>query len=450
MSDPRISRRPPHQRADAPRRVRERHRPVHGRSRSLMQEIIRHRQVLLAACAGVGLSIAAIPPFVLSVFAGPMARDFGWSLQQFQTVTLAVPLGVLIAAPLGGWLLDRYGSRRVALTGLAAFAASVAGLALSTANPWTFYMAMFVLSIAAAGVLPTTWTRIINGTFDRQRGLALGITLSGSGVFATFGPALAQWVIDAAGWRVAWIVLAALPLCIALPLVAAFIKPEGAAASPAGAPSVAPRAPSHQSGEQSQGGLALGAALRSRRFWIMVASFGAVSFCLGGFNANLVPILISEGLTSAEAARLAGTLGVSLITGRLIAGVMIDRFWPPGVAAIAFSLPLLGAMVLMGDSLTPTMLVLCVALMGFAAGAEYDVLAFMTSRYFGLTHYGKIYAVMLLPISIATSAGAVAFGRIRDGSSSFDAAWPVVLVVCGAGALLQLALGREQSQPSAR
>jgi MFS family permease len=379
-----------------------------------MQEIIRHRQVLLAACAGVAFSIAAIPPFVLSVFAGPMTREFGWSLQQFQSATVAVPLGVLIAAPLGGWLLDRYGPRRVALAGLAVYAASVAGLGLSTADPWTFYTAMLVLSIAAAGVLPTTWTRIINGAFDRQRGLALGITLSGSGVFATFGPALAQWVIDAAGWRVAWVVLAALPLCVALPLVAAFIKSEGASALPDGAKSATPRAPSHQSGEPHQADLALGAALRTRRFWTMVASFGAVSFCLGGFNANLVPVLMGEGLAATAAAQLAGTLGVSLIIGRL----------------------------LMGEAMTPAVLVLCVALMGVAAGAEYDVLAFMTSRFFGLAHYGKIYATMLVPISIATSAGAVAFGRIRDASGSFDAAWPVVLGVCGVGALLQLTLGR--------
>jgi MFS family permease len=116
-----------------------------------MQEILRHRQVLVAACAGVAFSIAAIPPFVLSVFAGPMTREFGWTLQQFQWATFAVPLGVLIAAPVGGWLLDRYGPRRVALVGLAAFGASVAGLALSTAEPWTFYLAMLVLSVAAAG-----------------------------------------------------------------------------------------------------------------------------------------------------------------------------------------------------------------------------------------------------------------------------------------------------------
>ena len=394
-----------------------------------MQEILRHRQVLVAACAGVAFSIAAIPPFVLSVFAGPMTREFGWTLQQFQWATLAVPLGVLIAAPVGGWLLDRYGPRRVALVGLAAFGASVAGLALSTAEAWTFYLAMLVLSLAAAGVLPTTWTRIINGSFDRQRGVALGITLSGSGIFATFGPSLAQFVIDLAGWRVAWFVLAALPVCVALPLVAAFIR--------------SPQATVRGEVSATQG-VTLASAIGSQRFWVMIASFGAVSFCLGGFNANLVPVLMAEGLGAAQAATLAGTLGLAMITGRIVAGFLVDRFWSPGVAAVAFSLPLLGAALLMGEGLSTGALMLCVALMGFAAGAEYDVLAFMTSRFFGLAHYGKIYATMLVPISIATSAGAVAFGRIRDASGSFEAAWPVFLVVCGTGAALQLALGRPQ------
>jgi MFS family permease len=249
---------------------------------------------------------------------------------------LFIPVGVLVAAPLGGWLLDRFGARRVAMAGLAAFAASVAGFSLVTRDPWSFYIAMLVLTVAAAGVLPTTWTRIINGAFDRQRGLALGIALSGSGVFATFGPTLAQTMIDTVGWRTAWLVLAALPLLIALPLVAAFVhtRVETPASKPAAiAPGLAPRV-----------------VMRSRRFWTMIVSYGLVSLALGGFNANLVPILASEGLAMSEAAGVAGTLGLSLIVGRLVAGALIDRFPSPRVAAGAFSLPMLGALLLMGDS----------------------------------------------------------------------------------------------------
>jgi MFS family permease len=176
----------------------------------------------------------------------------------------------------------------------------------------------------------------------------------------------------------------------------------------------------------------------------MIVSYGLVSLALGGFNANLVPILASEGLAMSEAAGVAGTLGLSLIVGRLVAGALIDRFPSPRVAAGAFSLPMLGALLLMGDSPSTGMLIACVALMGFAAGAEYDILAFMTARFFGLEHYGKIYASMLMPISVATSAGAVVFGRVRDTTGSFEAAWPVVLVLCGIGAAMQLTLGPDR------
>jgi len=409
-----------------------------------MSELIRHRKVLIAAAAGVGLSIAGIPAFVLSVFAGPMTRDLGWTLQQFQTGGLFIALGVLVAAPLGGWLLDRYGPRRVAMSGLIAFSAGIAGLSRVGGEPWTFYLAVLMLTLLAAGVLPTTWTRIVNGSFDRQRGIALGIALSGSGIFATFGPGLAQTVIDAAGWRAAWLTLAALPACIALPLVWAFVRSQPAVEN-AGAPSEA----GVSSAAKDMVGMTLAEVLRARRFWILVASFALVSLCLGGFNANLVPILVSKGLEVALAAKVAGALGASLIAGRIVSGLLIDRYWAPGVAAAAFSLPVLGALLLMGDSPSTAMLVTCVALMGFAAGAEYDVLAFMISRFFGLAHYGKIYSVIIVAISLATSGGAVLFGRIRDMSGGFGPAWPMVIALCAVSVVLLLALGRDQA-PVAR
>ena len=162
-----------------------------------------------------------------------------------------------------------------------------------------------------------------------------------------------------------------------------------------------------------------------------------------------MPILVSKGLEVALAAKVAGALGASLIAGRIVSGLLIDRYWAAGVAAAAFSLPVLGALLLMGDSPSTAMLVTCVALMGFAAGAEYDVLAFMISRFFGLAHYGKIYSVIIVAISLATSGGAVLFGRIRDMSGGFGPAWPMVIALCAVSVVLLLALGRDQA-PVAR
>ena len=151
-----------------------------------MNELWRQRGILLACMAGVGLSLAAIPPFVLSVFARPMTQEFGWSLQTYQTVNFFIPLGIIFASPLGGYLVDRYGPRRVALIGILAFSVGIAGFSVVTAAAWTFYLVMLALTLLASGILPITWTRLVNAHFLERRGLALGLTLSGSGIAAMF------------------------------------------------------------------------------------------------------------------------------------------------------------------------------------------------------------------------------------------------------------------------
>jgi MFS family permease len=408
-------------------------------------ELRRHATILIAAAAGVGFSFAAIPPFVLSVFAGPMTREFGWSLQQYQTANLFVPLGILVAAPLGGALLDRYGVRRVALVGIVAYAISIAALSLVNAAPWTFYAAMFGAALLACGTLPTTWTRLVNACFDRQRGVALGIVLSGSGVVAIFAPALAQALIDSVGWRNAWLALALLPLVVAWPLAWRWVREAPASAGTAGADAAAAGAESPAAAPLAGATLAgatLAEALRSRRFWLLAGSFAAVSLVMGGWNANLVPILEGQGLATTEAATLAGVLGLSIAIGRIAAGLLIDRFWAPGVAAIAFALPALGLLALLAGLSQTWMLALAVATFGLAQGAEFDFLAYLVSRFFGLAHYGKIYALLVLPITFATAIGTVVVGRARDLSGGFEGVFPLMIVLLIVSGVLQLLLGR--------
>jgi MFS family permease len=395
-------------------------------------EIRKNWSLLLAAAVGVGLSVAAIPPFVISVFAGPMTGEFGWSLQSYQTGGLFIALGILIASPLSGSLVDRFDPRRMALTGLVAFPLGISCLAMVNGNVWTFYLAMLVVTLAAVGVLPVVWTRIINGVFRRQRGLALGLMLSGSGLTGIFLPGLAQALIDAFGWRGAWLGLAALPVLVGLPICYWLLRP---AAEPVAASDMPAQF-------DPLAGVALGSAVRGWRFWAMFSSFALVSACLAGWNANLVPILTDRAFTAQQAAALVGILGASQASGRIFAGFLADRYWAPGVAACAFLMPALGVQLVLADEVTALTAGIAIAAFGLAHGAEFDFLAYLIARYFGLRHYGKIYGLLVVPVSVATAFGAIAIGRTRDQTGSFDAAlaWIPVLLVAAAG--LQLSLGR--------
>ncbi|MEZ5514751.1 MAG: MFS transporter [Steroidobacteraceae bacterium] len=405
-----------------------------------MNELWSRRGILLATMAGVGLSIATIPPYVLSVFARPMTQELGWSMQAYQTVNLLIPLGIMFASPLGGYLVDRYGPRRVALIGIMTFSLGIAAFSLVTASPWTFYFCMFPLVLLACGILPITWTRLVNTHFLRQRGAALGLTLSGSGVAAIFLPSLTQTVIDAAGWRSAWLVLAALPVLIAWPLAWWFVRDERAHH---GEP-----ASKHVAANAAMWGRTLGEALRSRQFWLLAGSLCAISVCLGAWTANLVPVLMTKDLDAPAAARLAGVLGISVIFGRIGAGMLLDRFWAPAINSMIFLLPIIGFNMLYIVEPQIWQLALAVILCGIAAGAEYDFLAYFLARYFGLAHYGKIFAMIILPVSLATSAGAMIGGRVLDATGSLNAAVPAFTIATLIAAALPLALGRYPQQPT--
>ena len=81
-------------------------------------------------------------------------------------------------------------------------------------------------------------------------------------------------------------------------------------------------------------------------------------------------------------------------------------------------------------------------LLGFAAGAESDLIAYLASRYFGMANYGKIYGMLYMPFGIFSAISPVAYGRIRDVTGSYDQMLLAAIFLFVSGALLLLTLGR--------
>ncbi len=405
----------------------------------MYHEFRSHWTALLAAGTGVMLGISALPAYVLGVFAGPMTREFGWSLGAYQAGTLLFTLGILLCSTGVGSLCDRYGARAVAMVGMPLGAVGVASLSLVQLPVWSWWLLMFLAALLGSGTLPTVWTRMINVLFVRRRGLALGLVLSGSGLFALFGAPLAQRLIEVFGWRGAWLGLALLPLVAGWAVVALAFRGDDRPRTVGVAPS---EHSAHAAESAGIAGLTHHEAVRQFRFWVMALGFGAVTVGVGGMNSNFVPILVSKGIGAGDAAQLFGTLGLAMAVGRLGIGFVIDRIWAPGVAAAVLGLPAISAWLLIGGEVTRTDALVAAALLGFAQGAEYDFLAYLTARYFGMAHYGRIYGRIVIPIIIATAVGAFGVGRSKDLYGSFDAVLPVIALLFVAGALSMLALGR--------
>jgi len=386
--------------------------------------------VLIAAAFGTAFGASPIPFNAVGPFTKPLAAEFGWGRGEIMLALFCFTAAVVITVPVVGSLADRYGVRRVALTTLAAFGICFGALGFTPASLLPFYALWFLMGALGGGSTPVTWTRAVNAWFQSSRGLALAITLMGTGITAMFLPSLATWLIAQYGWRAAFLGIAGLPLLIALPIALwGFREPSAEEATPAQL-------------ALARSGLDLPRAARDYRFWVIAFAVLCISFSVGGSITNFQPLLIDRGYTAASAAKFAGLIGLSVIIGRLIAGYLVDRYWAPAVTFPLLALPAL-ACVLLSQSVVPTgTAMLSACLIGLSAGAETDLLAFLTARYFGLAHYGKLYGLLYAVFGLASGLAPWVFGRIFDVTKSYGLALNLAAVLFVLGALSLLTLGR--------
>ncbi len=391
--------------------------------------------ILLASLLGIGFGLAAVPFYTAGVFAPHLVHEFGWSIGQIMGALTLTTLVVMIAAPVAGMMCDRFGTRKVASLALAGFGLSVLSLAALGPSLIQFYLCWGLAAALGAGTLPITYTRTVNRWFDRHRGLALGFAMTGTGLFGMVSKPLLAWVIADHGWRGGYAALGMLTLLVALPAtLLLFREPEERSA-----PDKAPAAPVTP---PSLPGFSRAEALKQWRFWLIALILLPISFGLAGAVPNLEPILLDKGLDQATILTLTPLVGFASICGRLVGGWLLDRFWAPGVAFVLLGLPAVSCVILAGSDVDPGMIRLAILLLGFALGIEYDVVAYLTSRYFGMRAYSGLYAIFYVCFSTGAGFAPLIFGIIRDATGGFAAALnisAVLLPLCAAGFLL---LGR--------
>jgi MFS family permease len=382
---------------------------------------------LLGAMVGAGCGLSSISFYTHSVFAVAISNDTGWSRGDVQLGVTIMILMAIITAPVAGLMVDRYGARRVALVSVPLYGITLAALSLTGDRLGLYYAGWAIMSILAAGTLPVTWTRVVNGWFDRYRGIALGITLAGTGIAASLGPSFVTGLIGDYGWRTTYILLATTVMLISLPLVFFLFRerPETTVADLSTAKS----------------GLRPSVVFSGYRFWVIGVGLVLAAAGISGLITNSVSMLTDRGFTVADAARYVGLIGVSVIVGRLFVGMLLDRIWAPLVAAIFLAAPAVSAVILSGVITSPFAISASMIIIGLAAGAELDLLAYLVSRYFGLRHYGTLYGALYIFFSVGAGLAPVSFGLVYDYFGSYSPILMIVASMSVVGALLMLTLG---------
>src|SRR5262249_6652538 len=164
--------------------------------------------------AGIGLSVHSAPTmaFTLGVFLKSLSQEFSWSRTQISLAFTLGGLGMTLAAPFLGRLVDRFGARRVILPAVVFFGVGVLSLYFLSAHLWHFYAIFVFTSVVGIGTTPVPYSKVISQWFDRKRGLALGLAAVGGSAGSFVMPPLAQALITSMGWRSAYVVLGLLTM----------------------------------------------------------------------------------------------------------------------------------------------------------------------------------------------------------------------------------------------
>jgi len=378
--------------------------------------------------------MSATSSYATSLFFEPLEQEYGWSRVDITSVHLFGAIFSLLLGPFVGHMLDRYGPRRVGIAAVIGFFMAFSMLALTGPSIWSWRALWVLLALVALLYQPMVWSSAVASFFSAGRGFAMAVALCGTSICSVVTPPLTVFLIDNLGWRLALPALAACWTILVLPIVLLWFTSATDEA--------------RKAGHQQRMGVAhigffssfRGEALTPKFLQVAVAGF-SIALVVVSVALSIVPILSSNGIARETAAGIAALLGLSSIVGRLTIGFLLDRFQGRFVAALAVCMPIVGSLVLLMDPGSVPAASVAVVIFGLALGAELDILAYLTSRYFKLSSFGLLFALIGGFVALAGAIGPVLLNAVYDATQSYALALWGVIPICVVSAALFLLLG---------
>ncbi|GGL16945.1 MFS transporter [Nocardia jinanensis] len=368
---------------------------------------------------------------LFNVLGKPMSEEFGWSRSVisngFSIETVMVGVSIIGL----GILVDRYGPRMPSVPMAVGFGGGLMLMAALPDSRLAFYALCAVIGACGGALNPVAHATVVSAWFADRRGLALGLLMAGMGACGVLMPYLANWALEAAGWRGAFLVIGA--LCAMIPTaVYAFVTKMP---------------PTHEN-ERRQAraaGRVAGESLWTiargyRQFWLLSLAIFLVSTATFGLMSQVVPMTTDKGIDRDVAVVVLSVLSLSSVGARLVVGYLLDRFFAPFIGSILFALCGVGVALLISSTSTGVLL-LGAVLIGLALGAEGDVAAYMTSRYFPKHSYGRVLGFVYFLFAMGSAAGVFLLGQVYGLTGSYTAGIVPIVAMVGIAVVCLLGMG---------
>lgn len=392
----------------------------------------------LPIAAMIGFSTIGLQSYGIGPFVTHLEQSLGWTRAEVMIgLSLSNFVGVFLNIIIG-MIVDRFGARKIALTGLFVKTGAFALLGTTTASLLNWSVLWVILAVGVVLVQSTVWTSAVAARFDKARGAAFAITLTGGPITAALAPLLATWLIADYGWRVAFMGVGAAWLLVTFPVCFLFFR-DGRDRGE--------RETDHAEAEaRPVEGLTFREGLKTRGFNRLMIGFGTFAFYNMAMAANLVPLLGEAGASPLEAARIAAIMGIVGIIARLSVGFLLDRFPGSVIGAVTQFLPVIGCGILLMHEPSTLLLGLAVGLFGLATGAEMDTALYLATRHFGLKAFAALFGAVITFGAVNAAISPIVSGWMHDTWGSYDPMLVTIMVLMAIGSLAMATIGRPPPQ----
>lgn len=387
-----------------------------------------NRWWIVLGCALVNIVSAGIfMLYAVNIFFVGAGAEYGWPKS-----TISFLLSIFFfSSGLGliglGWAIGRYGTRLPSVSLAVGYGVCTIALAFLPPSKLIFGVDFFLIGIFGAAACALPFSIAISGYFDSHRGLALGIGAAGAGLGSAVTATVSNMLLEHFGWRHGLAAFCTFATFVVLFSLTVLLRtPPGAVARKSAA-------------KGGKGGAALGQDYRdllSRELLIIVAVLGLNALCAVGIIANLVPLFGERGVSTAMAASIISTAGLSSWGGRILIGWLLDRFFAPYVACSTFALGAAGTLLLVYCGAGP-LSYLGAIMIGLCIGAEQDLAMYLASRYFPLSAYSKAVSLSWLAWAWGGGAGTYIAAQSYALTRNYQAAlWIFISMFAAAGILV--------------
>jgi MFS family permease len=349
----------------------------------------------------VGLALWGLPYYY-----DFMVQQFGWTRAQ---VTSGNAVSKLVVGPIfgfiAGWLVDRFGPRRLMMAGILMAGAALVGLgSVSTLGMFYFFYFFNALGYVCGGPLPNQV--LLTRWFQKSRGKAMGIAYLGIGLGGAVVPWSSHFLVQWIGWQAALRSLGFLVIAIAFPLAFFVKEPQP------------PRPVSPVKGSGSWTG-----AFKSAPFYLLIVGSMCSIASVSGTQQNLKLFLTMDvHYGQGQAAQLLSLVLASSMAGRLLMGWLADRFAKKYVMILIY-LVVAGAIPFLFASSSPPLMYVFAILFGIGLGGDYMIIPLITAELFDAQLLGRLLGVILTAGGISEAVAPWIVGRIRDATGSYSRAF---------------------------